>query len=95
MKLYHNKNLITKNYDHIKGFPLLYNLNKPITADSSNSSSFLFCGTILYWHWEAMVTSYLSARTIVLPFKDLPGILKTDFRIAASPGESIHEFNVT
>ena len=34
-----------------------------------------------------MVTSYLSARTIVLPFKDLNGLLKkSDFRISASPG---------
>jgi hypothetical protein len=46
----------------------------------------LFCGAILFWQWEAMVTSYLSARTIVLPFKDLSGLLKTDFRIAATPG---------
>jgi len=47
----------------------------------------LLGGAIIYWQWEAMVTSYLSARKIVLPFKDLNGLLKTsDFKIAATPG---------
>ena len=56
--------------------------------DQNYSTSFLLGGAIIYWQWEAMVTSYLSARTIVLPFKDLPGLLKTDFKIAATPGKT-------
>ena len=59
-----------------------------ILIEQNYSISFLLGGAIIYWQWEAMVTSYLSARTIVLPFKDLPGLLKTDFKIAATPGKT-------
>lgn len=54
--------------------------------------SFLFGGAVIYWQWEAMVTSYLSARVTTLPFDDLPGLVdKTDFKIAVTPGSSFIE----
>ena len=56
------------------------------------SSSFLFGGAIIYWQWEAMVTSYLSARVTTLPFDDLNGLVeKSDFKIAVTPGSSFVE----
>ena len=33
--------------------------------------SVLFCGFLIYLHWEAMIITYLSTKVIVLPFKDL------------------------
>ena len=36
--------------------------------------------------WEAMLISYLSARTITLPFKDIEGLmLKTDSKVFVLP----------
>ena len=49
--------------------------------------SFLLGGAIIFWQWEAMVTSYLSARVTSLPFYDLNGLVETsDFKIALMPG---------
>ncbi len=34
----------------------------------------LLCGcTLIYYHWEAMLISYLATRVVVLPFKSLEG----------------------
>ena len=33
--------------------------------------SVMFCGFLIYLHWEAMIITYLSTKVIVLPFKDL------------------------
>ena len=50
--------------------------------------SFLFGGAVIYWQWEAMVTSYLSARVTTLPFYDMKGLVeKSDFKIAVTPGK--------
>lgn len=38
--------------------------------------SFLFGGSVIYWQWEAMVTSYLSQRVMTLPFNDLVRLWK-------------------
>jgi len=35
--------------------------------------SILVAGTIIYYHWEAMLISYLATRVIALPFKSLEG----------------------
>ncbi|XP_059085628.1 glutamate receptor 2-like [Tigriopus californicus] len=36
--------------------------------------SLLVGGTLVFWHWEAMLISYLSSRVIVLPFETLRGM---------------------
>ena len=49
--------------------------------------SLLFFGTMLFWHWEAMLISYLAKRVIPLPFKDIPDLISnTQFRIILTPG---------
>ena len=54
--------------------------------------SFLFFGTIMYLHWEAMLISYLSTRVIVLPFNNIPELIsKTQFRIVLTPGSSYED----
>ena len=49
--------------------------------------SIVLGGVMVYWHWEAMVTSYLSARVTTFPFKDLAGIVEaSDFKIGTVKG---------
>ena len=51
--------------------------------------SLLFFGTMIFWHWEAMLISYLATRVISLPFKDIPDLVaNTQFRIILPPGTS-------
>ncbi|TRY79728.1 hypothetical protein TCAL_16114 [Tigriopus californicus] len=38
------------------------------------SASLLLGGTLVFWHWEAMLISYLATRVIVLPFESLQGM---------------------
>ena len=53
--------------------------------------SLIFFGTMIFWHWEAMLISYLATKTISLPFKDVPDLMaNTQFRILLLPG-SIRE----
>ncbi len=33
-------------------------------------------GALVYWHWEAMIISFLAVRTIVLPFHSLEDLLE-------------------
>ena len=41
----------------------------------------MLAGTLLYWHWEAMIISYLAVRTISLPFNSLEElVLNTDYK---------------
>ena len=49
--------------------------------------SLIFFGTMIFWHWEAMLISYLATRTISLPFKDISDlVVNTQFRIILPPG---------
>ena len=49
--------------------------------------SLLFFGSMMWWHWEAMVISYLAVVVTVLPFKDIPDLVtNTQFRIILPPG---------
>ena len=44
--------------------------------------SLLFFGTMMWWHWEAMLIAYLAERRISLPFSDLSDLVaNTQFRI--------------
>jgi hypothetical protein len=54
--------------------------------------SLLFFGTMIFWHWEAMLISYLATRVISLPFKDIPDLVaNTQFRIILHPGTSMED----
>ena len=51
--------------------------------------SLIFFGTMFFWHWEAMLISYLATRTISLPFKDITDLMiNTQYRIILAPGTS-------
>ena len=42
---------------------------------------------MVYWHWEAMLISYLTSRTIALPFKTIDGLMQdTQTDIVVLPG---------
>ena len=47
---------------------------------------------LLYWHWEAMLVSYLATRKTVLPFNTLSEMYEnTDFRLALIPSTSFED----
>ena len=42
---------------------------------------------LLYWHWEAMLISYLATRKILLPFNNVEELVKTsNYKIAINHG---------
>ena len=46
----------------------------------------------MFWHWEAMLISYLATRIISLPFKDIPDLVSnTEFRIILRPGTAFED----
>ena len=54
--------------------------------------SLLFFGTMMFWHWEAMLISYLATRVISLPFKDIPDLVSnTEFGIILRPGTAFED----
>ena len=54
--------------------------------------SLLFFGTMMFWHWEAMLISYLATRVVSLPFKDIPELLSnTQYRMIVKPGTSYED----
>ena len=54
--------------------------------------SLIFFGTMVFWHWEAMLISYLATRVISLPFKDISDlVINTQFRIITLPGSSYED----
>ena len=47
---------------------------------------------MIFWHWEAMLISYLATRVISLPFKDMTDlVINTQFRIILPPGSSLED----
>lgn len=52
----------------------------------------MLASILIYWHWEAMLISYLATRVIVLPFNDIEELVKnTNFKIALNPGSSYED----
>ena len=44
----------------------------------------------MFWHWEAMLVSYLAARVTVLPFNDIADLVSnTDFWIIVLPSSAM------
>ena len=57
-----------------------------VTNSSDLFNSITLFASVLYLLWEAMLISYLSARTITLPFKSIEElILKSDHKIFLRP----------
>ena len=57
----------------------------------------MIAGMLLYWHWEAMVISYLAVRKIVLPYTSFEQLLSSSSDKVQSrlckPFIKIHNFN--
>ena len=50
----------------------------------------MLSGVILYFHWEAMLISYLATRNVIYPFKDLREMYEeTDFKFYTLPGSAM------
>ena len=39
--------------------------------------SIMIGGTLVYWHWEAMLISFLTSRTTALPFNTIEQLVKS------------------
>ena len=58
---------------------ILYNIHNLFSAS--------VMGLLLYYHWEAMIVSYLSTRIISIPFNGIPSLItNTDYNILTLPG---------
>ena len=67
-------NITTKFHIYLP-FPILFSL--------------LLGGVTIYWHWEAMLISYLATRVTPLPFRDLRGLYKSDYSLFVYPGSAV------
>ena len=62
------------------------------TAPQIALYSLLFYGTMMYWHWEAMLISYLATRKIVLPFNNIPELVSlSQTNVYLIPGSSYED----
>ena len=49
-----------------------------------------FFGLLMFYHWEAMLISYLSTRFTVMPFDNIPDLItNTDFKMTVVSGTSM------
>ena len=52
----------------------------------------MLASVLIYWHWEAMLISYLATRVIVLPFNNIPELVEnSNFKISLNPGTSFED----
>ena len=52
----------------------------------------LVAAALIYYHWEAMLVSYLSSRKTIMPFTSLTDMyLNTEFRLALIPATSYED----
>ena len=57
-----------------------------------DSFRMLIAAMLLYFHWEAMLVSYLSTRKTVMPFNSIEELyLNTEFRIALIPSTTFED----
>ena len=55
-------------------------------------SSIIVAGALIYYHWEAMLVSYLSTRKTTLPFNTLEEMYRnTEIRLALIPSTSFED----
>ena len=54
--------------------------------------SIMAASVLLFWHWEAMLISYLAIRKIILPFNNVEELFTTsDFKITLMKGTSAEQ----
>ena len=54
--------------------------------------SILVASALIFWHWEAMLVSYLATRKTVLPFSNLAEMyFNTEFRLALIPSTTYED----
>ena len=54
--------------------------------------SMLIAAALIFYHWEAMLVSYLSSRKTIMPFSTITDMyLNTDFRLALIPATSYED----
>ena len=53
--------------------------------------SFLLGGLLCYFHWEAMLISYLAQRVIPIPFTNMQELYDSDYILATAPGTTNYE----
>lgn len=52
----------------------------------------MLAGILIYYHWEAMLISYLSTRFTVLPFNGIRELVEnSDYKIGLIPGTSYED----
>ena len=52
------------------------------------SYSFFLGGLLCYFHWEAMLISYVAMRPTRMPFNNMPELLDSDYSLMTTPGTS-------
>ena len=50
--------------------------------------SFLLGGLLCYFHWEAMLISYLAQRVTPIPFTNMQELYDSDYILSTTPGTS-------
>ena len=53
--------------------------------------SFLLGGLLCYFHWEAMLISYLAQRVTPIPFTNMQELYDSDYILAVPPGTSQYD----
>ena len=48
----------------------------------------MICGMLCYYHWEAMLISYLAKRVVAVPFSNMHELYKSDYRLTTLPGSA-------
>ena len=48
-------------------------------------------GLLCYFHWEAMLISYLAKIVVPVPFSNMQGLYKSDYRLATLAGSSYYD----
>ena len=51
----------------------------------------MFGGLLCYFHWEAMLISYLAKRVTSIPFSNMQELHKSDYRFTTVPGSAFSD----
>ena len=49
----------------------------------------MLSGVLIYFHWEAMLISYLATRTVIYPFNNLQELYESDFQFFTLPNSAM------
>ena len=63
-------------------------LNKVMIHNFFWNFSFLIGGLLFYFHWEAMLISYLAQRVVKVPFNNMEEFYDSDYTLSTIPGSS-------